>query len=96
MGLLDVYENMVGQAYEQEKVASVQSEEMQVIEKYASVADNLLAREFGNNYEEQDVIKLAQMLISNDIYQQEQIEKVAELHEAGVVMARAFKNELGR
>ena len=97
MGLLDVYTNMVNSQYETEKVAEATEavdERVQVLEKYAELADNLLAEEYGNNYEKEDVVKLANLLINHDLEVQEQMEKVAELHEAGIIMAKAFKAEL--
>jgi len=104
MGLLSVYENMVAsQNKEAEKVAAQQptnqepdivDERLEVLEKYAELADNLLEKEYGKDYEENDVVKLAQLLINHDVEVQEQMEKVAELHEAGIIMAKAFKAEL--
>jgi predicted transcriptional regulator len=101
MGLLDVYNNMINSQQETEKIAEAQAqateivdERMQVLEKYAELADNLLAEEYGNDYEKDDVVKLANLLINHDLEVQEQMEKVAELHEAGIIMAKAFKAEL--
>lgn len=101
MGLLDVYENMVNAQVGTEKVAEekVQAteavdERMEVLEKYAALADDLLADTYGTDYEKEDVTKLASLLIDHDIKVQEDMEKVAELQEAGIIMARAFKTEL--
>lgn len=103
MGLLEVYESMRAAQQETEKVAEAQNnvanevdERMEVLEKYASLADELLTSEYGNDYEEQDVVKLAQLLINHDMEIQEQMEKVAELEEAGIIMAKAFKAELAK
>lgn len=103
MGLLDVYNNMRAAQEEQEKVAEVQTEQYQEVdarleelEKYASFADELLTQEFGDDYSEDDVVKLAELMISHDVEMQQEYEKVAELHEAGIIMAKAFKEELAR
>ena len=61
---------------------------------FQTAADNLLAEEFGDDYEESDVVELAQKLINHDIENEQAQEKVAEYVEAGTVMARAFINEL--
>ena len=100
-GLLETYENMVAaseaQAQEEEAVKEAQALDnarVEVLTKYASEADNLLAEEYGDDYEESDVIELAQKMINHDISQEENQEKVAEYVEAGQVMARAFISEL--
>jgi hypothetical protein len=100
-GLLETYENMVAaseaQAQEEEAVKEAQALDnarVEVLTKYASAADNLLAEEYGDDYEESDVIELAQKMINHDISQEENQEKVAEYVEAGQVMARAFISEL--
>ena len=67
---------------------------VEVLHKYASAADNLLAEEYGDDYDENDVVELAQRLINHDVEQEEAQEKVAEYVEAGTVMARAFLSEL--
>tara|TARA_Y100001938_G_scaffold151168_1_gene246799 strand:- start:4935 stop:5264 length:330 start_codon:yes stop_codon:yes gene_type:complete len=99
--LLDTYNKMVeasNAAAEQEamekEAAAQQEARVEVLNKYASAADNLLAEEYGEDYTEDDVVELAQRLINNDIEQEEAQEKVAEYVEAGTVMARAFMNEL--
>ena len=67
---------------------------VEVLHKYASAADELLASEYGEDYNENDVVELAQRLINHDVEQEEAQEKVAEYVDAGTVMARAFLNEL--
>lgn len=99
--LLEVYNDMLASqnVQEQEKVAEAQvasevDERMEVLTKYAQAADNALAAEFGEDYEEEDVIKLAQLMINHDIEQEEAMEKVAEAYQMGVIMARGFKAEM--
>jgi len=65
----------------------------EVIEKYAAFADNLLAEEYGEDYEEEDVVKLATLLIEDDL-QAEELEKYAEFEVAGQVMAASFLDAL--
>tara|TARA_B100000131_G_C17936659_1_gene540617 strand:+ start:402 stop:716 length:315 start_codon:yes stop_codon:yes gene_type:complete len=100
-GLLDTYNNMVAasEAHAQEEEAikeaqALDNARVEVLTKYASAADNLLAEEYGDDYEESDVIELAHKMINHDIAQEENQEKVAEYVEAGQVMARAFISEL--
>jgi hypothetical protein len=101
MGLLDTYNNMVAaseaQADQNEAVKeaeAVNNARVEVLTKYAAAADDLLAKEYGDDYEEGDVIELAHKMINHDISQEESQEKVAEYVEAGQVMARAFISEL--
>jgi pyridoxine 5'-phosphate synthase PdxJ len=75
---------------EQEKVA----EEMEILAKYAEAAEEGLKAEFGEDYTLEDVEKLAEMLIQRDLEIEDEEEKVAELTEAGQVMAHAFAEEL--
>ena len=100
-GLLDTYNNMVAaseaKSQEEEAIKEAQALDnarVEVLTKYASAADNLLAEEYGDDYEESDVIELAHKMINHDIAQEENQEKVAEYVEAGQVMARAFISEL--
>ncbi len=75
---------------EQEKVA----EEMEVLAKYAEAAEEGLKAEFGEDYDLEDVEKLAEMLIQRDLEIEDEEVKVAELAEAGQIMANAFAEEL--
>ena len=100
-GLLDTYNNMVAaseaQSQEEEAIKEAQALDnarVEVLTKYASAADELLAQEYGDDYEEGDVVELAQKMINHDIQEEENQEKVAEYVEAGQVMARAFISEL--
>ena len=103
MSLLDTYNSMLAQSQAQqveevEKTAAATEvdERIAVLEKYAALADDLLEQEHGSEYTEDDVVKLAQLMINHDIQVQEEQEKVAELHDAGIIMAKAFKEELAR
>jgi hypothetical protein len=89
--LIDVYGAMVKEA--EVKVAE---EKVAELAKYAEAADTLLAAEYGDDYDAKDVEKLASMMIEHDmgITAPEETEKVAELQEAGRIMARAFIEEL--
>jgi hypothetical protein len=98
MGLLSVYESMTGDQG-LDKTASAPApvdERVQVLEKYAGLADQLLSEEYGNDYGREDVVKLASLLIQHDEEVTEQQEKVAELVEGGIVFARSFNQELIR
>ena len=101
MGLLDTYELMKQAEQENLEAQTVNEEEtklaeerMDVLAKYAEFAENALKEEFGDDYSMEDVEKLAEMLVLNDIQAEEEQEKVAELVEAGQVMAHAFAEEL--
>lgn len=103
MGILDVYEKMNAVNADEEAVkiaeleeTAIEDERMEILAKYAEAADGYLTKEFGTNYEDDDVIKLAGMMLDNDLEQEEMIEKVAELEESGIIMARSHWNELQR
>lgn len=101
MSLLERYELM--KAAEQEEQTEKQTSEeevkvaqdrMELLAKYAEAADNALQAEFGEDYTLEDVEKLAEMLIARDMDITEEEVKVAELVEAGQVLARSFAQEL--
>jgi len=71
-------------------------ERVEVLAKYAEAADGLLADEYGEDYDENDVEKLATLMINYDIENEEAAEKVAEFEQAGQIMANAFAQELDR
>ena len=101
--LLETYENMVASANEEaaqeelsKEAEAIENERVETLTKYAAAADELLAGEFGDDYEESDVVELAQKMINHDLDQEAAQEKVAEYVDAGTVMARAFINELNQ
>jgi len=95
--LLEKYE-MLKEAEAKEAEASIEktasAEELELIEKYASAADDLLAKEYGKEYSEEDVEKLATKMIQEDLKEaseeEEEFQKVASLVEAGQVIAKSF------
>jgi len=90
MSLIDTYNEMVKEA----EVNEVVEDRLNILEKYAAAAEELLEAEYGESYEAGDVEKLASALIENDLYKEEEYEKVAELDVAGRIMARSFIDEL--
>lgn len=103
VNLLEVYENMVKTAEKEAVVEEANAEEetvvnerVEVLAKYAAAADQLLTDEYGDDYGEEDVEKLASMMLQHDVEQEDAMEKVAELDQAGRIMARAFRDELER
>ena len=90
MDLLTVHTEMLKQAAEQAEQSQLVEERVRVIEKYASVAKSLMNDFFPNNHTEDDVLEMADTLIQHDLQVEEQQQKVAELEEAGRIMARGF------
>lgn len=94
--IMETY-NMMKQAeaahvVEEEKVAeksTVVNERLKVLEEYAEAADGLMAEEYGKDYTEADVVKLAELMIQNDMEQEENLEKIAELEDQGKIMGNA-------
>lgn len=89
--LLSKYEEM-------QKVAeaeALENERVEAIVEYASLADELLSENFDESqYNEDDVIKVAEFLIANDLEAEEEEEKVAEYDQLGRILARSFADEL--
>lgn len=106
MSLLKKYEDMLVKEAEEAKAAEAiveeetekiaSAEELEVIEKYASAADDLLSRDYGTDYTEDDVVELATMLINHDQAEAEEAVKVASLEEAGRVIAKSFLQEISK
>ena len=101
--LIDTYNAMLEEraTVEEDQVKEAEAsqavdERVEVLAKYAEAADGLLADEYGEDYEEADVEKLATLMINYDIDQEEAMDKVAEFEEAGQIMAHAFAQELDR
>jgi|APSaa5957512622_1039677.scaffolds.fasta_scaffold01432_21 hypothetical protein len=97
--LLDTYKAI--QETEAEKVAEEVTEEVvdegqETLRKYAEGAEGLLAAEYGEDYDENDVIKLAGMMIDYDVEQETMLEKVAELEDMGTIIGQAIKAELAK
>jgi hypothetical protein len=90
MSLLTVYENMQKEA----EVKALIQERVDVIEKYASLAEGLLQQEYNKDYTQDDVVELADKMIQHDLAVEDQLAKVAEYDEAGRIMARSFVEEL--
>ncbi len=88
--LTQLHEEMLKQAAEDQAT----QENVNVLVKYATYAEELLEERFGDDYTEDDVEKLAEALIENDLAVEADQEKVAEYDELGRVMARGFLNEL--
>lgn len=77
---------------EAEKIAS--AEELELIEKYASMANDLLAKDYGKDYVDDDVVELATLLIKHDEELVQEAEKTAALEEIGKVIAKGFLAEI--
>ena len=99
--LMDTYKNMQKSAEEAANAEALEKEaqettnaRVEVLAKYAEAANSVLSEEYGEDYTEEDVVKLATYLIDRDIDEEEAQEKVAEYVEAGQIMARSFVEEL--
>lgn len=97
--LIDVYNQMASQAQPEshEKTAEqvAVEERMEVINKYASLADSALAKEYGTDYTEDDVVKLAELMFNHDVEYQENMEKVAEAYQLGQIIGQGFLDRVG-
>lgn len=105
--LIEVYEEMQKSAQEANAVQTqevvptpetavaptVDNETLEVLNKYAEAAEAYLKENF-ESYNDDHIVKVAQEMMEYDAERFEQMEKVAELHEAGIIMAKAFKQEL--
>ena len=75
--LLGTYNDLVKEAEEAAKNAELQ-ERIEFLNKYASLATELMAAEFPNDYTKDDVVALADRLIERDLAITDQQEKTAE------------------
>ncbi len=94
--LIEVHEQMLKQAADKVAETKVQAERVEVLQKYAEYAKGLMDQAYPNNYTEDDVVHLAELLIAHDIEAEEEQQKVAELDEAGRIIARAFVDEVNK
>ena len=92
--LLNTYEKMQAEQLQKAAEDKVMTERVEVLSKYAEAAQALLQDKYPNNYTQADVEKLAVGMIQHDLEAEEQQEKIAELDEAGRIMARAFLDEV--
>jgi len=90
--LTEVHENMLKEA----AANAEQQENINILVKYASYAEELLEDKFGKDYTSDDVEKLAEALIDNDLAVEAEQEKVGEYDELGRIMARGFVDELSQ
>ena len=87
--LLDLHDAMIKTAADEVK----KQEEVDIIVKYATEAEEELSK-LGDDYSEEDVIKVAEFLIEQDMSSEAEYEKIAEYDALGRIMARSFKDEL--
>ena len=96
MGLLAIHEQMLKQAEEEKAQTKLAEERVAVIEKYAAAAQDLMNQYYPKDHTQDDVVELAERMIDHDLGVEEQQQKIAELDEAGRIMARAFADELNK
>jgi hypothetical protein len=96
MGLLEVHAQMLKEADEKNAQETVAEERVRVIEKYASAAKDLMNKHYPNDHTDKDVEDLTESMIQHDIAVEENQQKIAELDEAGRIMARAFVDEINK
>jgi patatin-like phospholipase/acyl hydrolase len=78
--LLEVYNDMIKEAEETAAKAVVQ-ERVAMLDKYATLATELLNAEFPNDFDKNDVVELADKLIERDVAIADMQEKTAEAKE---------------
>ena len=72
-------------------------ERREAISEYVKTASALLTEEHGEDFTNDDVVKLAQYMIEYDVeVEEEEAAKVASYEEAGQIMANAFLAELSK
>ena len=85
--LYDMYNEIQAPELEKEAEEVEVNEDLEVLAKFASVADELLSDEFGEDYEAADVEKLAGLLIGQAQEEAEMLEKVAEIDDFAQIVA---------
>ena len=86
--LLDIYETQIKTA----EVEEQEEQQAEILQKYAEFAETQL-QELGQEYTEEDVIKVASFALENDMAAAEAEEKIAAFEEAGRSLARSFVAE---
>ena len=84
---------------EMQKIAEAEELEQARINevvKYASLAEEALSEKYGDDYNEEDVIKVAEYMIDSDLALEEEQEKVAEYDQLGRIMAQSYADELAK
>jgi hypothetical protein len=94
--LLEVHTQLLKEAEEKRAAEQLITERVTVLEKYATTATELMNQVYPNNHTQEDVIELADRMIQHDLQVEEQQQKIAELDEAGRIMARAFMDEVNK
>lgn len=92
MNLLERYEGMQKEAEAQ----ALEQDRINAIVKYASLAEERLSEAYGDDYTEDDVIKVAEFMIDSDLAVEEEQEKIAEYDQLGRIMAHAYADELAK
>ena len=90
--LLEKYDDMQKVA-EAEELKQLRINE---VVKYASLAEEALSEKYGDSYNEEDVIKVAEFMIDSDLALEDEQEKVAEYDQLGRIMARSYADELSK
>lgn len=93
MSLLETFEKMASETQNAAPEAQTSTPEDEVIEKYASWAEDTLHNEYGEgNYTAEDIQKLASSQMDADANELFQREKVAEAYEMGQIMYAGFRD----
>ena len=112
LNLLSVYDEMIKQAAAQPEVTNEPEGELteeQILNKYAEAAVEYLVETVGENkFTQDDVVKTASAMIESDqelikqaeaqeeVEVNEAMQKVAEAHELGTIMAQSFLTTLAQ
>ena len=94
--LLEVHTQLLKEAEEKLAAEQLITERVAVLEKYANTAQELMQQNYPNDHTQSDVVELAERMIQHDLSIEEQQQKIAELDEAGRIMARAFVDEVNK
>jgi len=78
--LLDVYEGMAKEAAEVE-VKEILTQQVEILDKYASLASELMQEVYPNDHTKDDVIELADRMIQHDMAVEVETQKTAEAKE---------------
>ena len=107
ISLIDLYNKSLEVESTEETTEEVKlaEEQKEVLKTYATLADNALKEEYKKEYNEDDVVKLAGLMIEHDqkiaeeeaeIEEEANMAKVAEAVELGQIMAHSFKTEMAK
>jgi hypothetical protein len=69
-------------------------QQIQFLEKYAALAEDLLSKKYGQDYTSADIEKLAEALITMDLERASELDRIEEITKCASYLAKGFSDEI--